>query len=93
VSETPTTSLTLIWESELAKQLGRSRYTLGRWVRQGTFPPPIKITQQGLAWRVRDIESWLDKLARSRKKVKRRGSLMEGDVLVEHSRRRDATDA
>jgi prophage regulatory protein len=94
MSETnrPTTSITLIWERELCEQLGRSKYTLYRWIKSGRFPPPLHVTQQGRAWRVRDIEAWLDKLARTRKKVKRRGSLMRGDKLVEYSRK-GAADA
>lgn len=79
---TPVTSITLVWEPELCKQLGRSRYTIQRWIAQGKFPPPLHVTQQGRAWRVRDIEAWLAKIARSRKRPKRRGALMEGNELV-----------
>jgi predicted DNA-binding transcriptional regulator AlpA len=88
VSETnrPTTSITLIWERELCEQLGRSKYSIARWVKSGRFPPPINVTQQGRAWRVRDVEAWLDKLARTRKRPKRRGALMRGSELVEFSR-------
>jgi prophage regulatory protein len=81
----PTSSIKLIWEPELCEQLGRSRYTLQRWVREGRFPPPIKVNQQNLAWRVRDVEAWLDKLARSRKKRTPRGALMQGSELVEQT--------
>jgi predicted DNA-binding transcriptional regulator AlpA len=88
----PTTSITLVWERELCEQLSRSKWSIDRWIKSGRFPPPIRVTQQGRAWRVRDIEAWLDKLARTRKKPKRRGSLMRGDVLVQYSRR-GATDA
>jgi prophage regulatory protein len=94
VSETsPTTSsIRLVWERELCEQLGRSKWTIDRWIKSGRFPPPLNITQQGRAWRVRDVEAWLDKLARTRKKPKRRGALMRGDTLVEYSRR-EAVDA
>ena len=87
-----TKSFTLIWEPELCEQLGRSRYTLQRWVRQGRFPPPIQVNSQNLAWRVRDVEAWLNKLARSRKKIQRRGSLMQGNELVRRGKR-EATNA
>ena len=78
-----TTSITLIWEPELCRQLGRCKATLDRWVRQSRFPPPINVNGQSKAWRVRDIEAWLNKLQRSRKRIKRRGSLMQGSELVE----------
>ena len=78
-----TSSIKLIWQPELCKQLNRSRYTIERWVREGRLPKPIKVHDQGCAWRVRDIEQWLDRLARTRRKPKRRGALMEGDVLIE----------
>jgi predicted DNA-binding transcriptional regulator AlpA len=90
VSDTPTTTSIMIWLPELCEQLGRSKYSIDRWVKSGRFPPPIKIHSQGLCWRVRDIETFLDKHARTRKKPKRRGALMRGDVLVEYSRRREA---
>jgi predicted DNA-binding transcriptional regulator AlpA len=94
MSETnQTSSIALVWLPELCEQLGRSKYSIDRWVKAGHFPPPIKIHSQGLAWRVRDIEAFFDKLARTRKKVKRRGSLMRGDTLVEYSKRREAADA
>ena len=89
----PTSPIKLIWQPELCEQLNRSRYTIERWVRQGTFPKPIKIHSQGNAWRVVDIELWLDRLSRSRRKPKRRGALMEGDVLVERTKKRVAADA
>jgi predicted DNA-binding transcriptional regulator AlpA len=78
----PTTSITLIWEPQLCEQLGRSRWTIHRWIAKGLLPPPIRMHDQGLTWRVRDIEHALDKLARSRKKPKPRGKLMQGDQLV-----------
>ena len=74
--------LALIWEPQLAELLQRSRFTIRRWVSQGKIPPPIRMTEQGLAWRVRDIEHALDRLARSRKKPRRRGALMQGKQLV-----------
>ena len=83
VGEREVTFLTLIWEPELCRQLGRCKATLDRWVRQSRFPPPINVNGQSKAWRVRDIEAWLNKLARSRKRIKRRGSLMQGSELVE----------
>ena len=88
----PLASITLVWLPELSQALGRSRYTIERWCREGKFPAPLKLTEQGCAWRLRDVEAWLDKAARTRKRRKPRGSLMQGDELVEYSRR-EAADA
>ena len=95
MSETkrPTSSIQLVWLPQLCEQLGRSKYSIDRWIKAGHFPPPIKIHSQGLCWRVRDIEAFLDKLAVTKKRIKRRGSLMRGSELVEYSRRREAADA
>ena len=69
----PTSSIQLVWLPELAEALGRSRYTIERWCRERKFPAPIKLTDQGCAWRVRDVEAWLDRMSRQRKKVHHRG--------------------
>jgi hypothetical protein len=78
----PLDSIRLIWEPDLCEALGRSRYTVARWVEMGILPPPLAPTQQSRCWRLRDIEAALDRIARSRKKPKPRGALMEGTELV-----------
>ena len=89
---TPTTSrIALIWQPELCKLLGRSSYTITRWVKECNFPKPIRITEQSYAWRVVDVERWIDARERARRKPNRRGSLMEGDVLVQHTKKESAT--
>jgi predicted DNA-binding transcriptional regulator AlpA len=55
IRNVPTTSITLIWEPQLCEQLGRSRWTIRRWIASGILPPPIRMHEQGLAWRLRDI--------------------------------------
>jgi predicted DNA-binding transcriptional regulator AlpA len=35
-----------------------SRATIWRWVREGTFPSPIKLTQGCTRWRSIDIFEW-----------------------------------
>jgi predicted DNA-binding transcriptional regulator AlpA len=57
VGEREVTSITLIWERELCEQLGRSKWSIDRWIKSGRFPPPLAVTQQSRAWRVRDIEA------------------------------------
>ena len=74
-TQNPLEDLRLVWEPQLAELLGRSRYTLRRWVSKGIIPAPIKVTQQTRAWRTRDINAALDKLARSRKRVVHRGAV------------------
>lgn len=33
--------------------------TLWRWVKNGDFPPPIKLSARVTAWRIADVENWL----------------------------------
>jgi prophage regulatory protein len=37
-----------------------SRETLDRWVRQGRFPPPIRIGGGRLRWVVSEVEAWIE---------------------------------
>ena len=37
-----------------------SRSTLYAMLSRGDFPPPIKLGVRARAWRVEDIENWLD---------------------------------
>jgi predicted DNA-binding transcriptional regulator AlpA len=49
----------LIRKRPLAKRLGVSPWTIDRWRRLGTFPPPIELSPTVLAWRLCDVEAWL----------------------------------
>ena len=40
-----------------------NRTTLHRWIKAGRFPKPVKLTELTVAWRRRDIESWLEQLS------------------------------
>ncbi len=40
-----------------------SSATLWRKVKNGTFPPPVKLGERITAWRVADIRAWLDQQA------------------------------
>ena len=44
---------------EVMELIGISRPTLYRWLQLGTFPEPIKIGPQKLAWRRDDVIEWL----------------------------------
>ena len=41
-----------------------SRATLWRWVREGRFPSPIKISAAVTVWRTADVEDWLVRASR-----------------------------
>ncbi|WP_108682071.1 AlpA family transcriptional regulator [Methyloceanibacter sp. wino2] len=49
----------MIRKKDLAKRLGVNPWTLDNWRRRGLMPPPIKITENMLFWRVSDIDAWL----------------------------------
>lgn len=42
------------------RNLFKNRVTLGRWVRNGHFPAPIRLGPNSVGWRARDVEEWLD---------------------------------
>ncbi|HEX7687954.1 MAG TPA: AlpA family phage regulatory protein [Burkholderiaceae bacterium] len=33
--------------------------TLWRWVREGNFPKPVRLSSRITAWRVEDVERWI----------------------------------
>lgn len=35
--------------------------TLWRMVKAGTFPKPIKLGERITAWRIEEVQSWIDK--------------------------------
>lgn len=45
---------------------GLSRSTLYRKIGQGTFPPPVQISERGIGWRELELERWLADPARYR---------------------------
>lgn len=47
--------------SELIKALGISQTTLWRWQKNGSFPRPIKLGPRIIAWKLEDINNWLEK--------------------------------
>jgi prophage regulatory protein len=52
--------LALIRKKPLADLLSVSAPTLMRWVRQGRFPEPIRLSDQIVAWRRSDVADWID---------------------------------
>ena len=53
----------LLRVNQVAEMLGIGRSTVWRWVKEGKMPKPIK--WQGVtAWRVKDLEEFIDGLSR-----------------------------
>ncbi len=50
----------LMRPSEVGRLLGISRNHLYRKIRQGTFPPPIRIGHNSLAWPEEEVVAWLN---------------------------------
>jgi predicted DNA-binding transcriptional regulator AlpA len=46
---------------EMARLLGRSRVTLYRWIKNGTFIKPIMCKRKTIGWPQRDYEDWLNR--------------------------------
>jgi excisionase family DNA binding protein len=49
---------------EVAQLLGIGPGTLGRWVRQGQFPQPVRMNRRTLRRRRRLVEDWFDQQQR-----------------------------
>lgn len=65
----PMHSLKLMSQKEAMKLVGiGSRETLDRWVRQGLFPPPIKVGGGLLRWVPAEVEAWLEAKKRERRR-------------------------
>ena len=44
--------------------VGVGKTTIWRWVQEGFFPKPIKLSDHVTAWRLSDVQNWLDERAR-----------------------------
>ena len=51
----------LLRVSTLSEQLGISRTTLWRMVKDGTFPAPRRITAGVKGWLPKDVDEWLER--------------------------------
>lgn len=52
----------LIRISEVCEMVGMGRTTIYRWVNEGTFPSPVRVSKYAVRWRVDDVERWRDAL-------------------------------
>ena len=50
----------LISGDEICKRVGFSRQTLRRLVREKAFPQPVHLSKTRLAWRLREVEAWIE---------------------------------
>jgi prophage regulatory protein len=60
--ETPTPTV-LLKPAEVQRRLTLDRVTIWRKVRAGTFPEPIKISENRIAWREADVEAFIAECA------------------------------
>jgi prophage regulatory protein len=58
-----TSKLELIRESELRGLVKLSHATIWRLYKKDRFPRPIRLTNRTVAWRLVDIERWLNERA------------------------------
>ena len=62
-SLTPTltrTSSAFLREAQLVPHMiPVSPATLWRWVREGVFPKPVRLSSRVTAWRAEDVEGWI----------------------------------
>ncbi len=56
-----TALLALLRQREVLALVKVSRPTLWSWRRAGTFPAPIRLGPNTIAWRQSDVEAWLKK--------------------------------
>ena len=45
--------------SQLKQQLSVSRSSIWSWVKEGTFPKPIKLGKNCTAWNADDVHAWV----------------------------------
>ena len=49
----------ILTPKQLALMLDINRTTLGRWVKSGSIPAPVRINAKHVFWRKSTIEEWL----------------------------------
>jgi prophage regulatory protein len=47
--------------SQLKQQLSVSRSSIWAWVKDGSFPKPIKLGKNCTAWNSDDVHAWVEK--------------------------------
>ncbi len=65
------TQVLVVRMSRLVEMIGLSRSTIWKLLSEGQFPNPIRLGSRSIAWRVKDVEEWLqsrEELATYRRK-------------------------
>ena len=57
--ETKLNDISLYRITYLAKKLVISKSTIWLWVKEGSFPKPIRLGKNSVAWLASDIENWI----------------------------------
>ena len=46
----------------VCKLVGVSRSTVYRWISEGSFPEPVRVSERAVRWQIDDIEEWRNAL-------------------------------
>ena len=57
----------LIKMPELRKMVGKGRTSIYEAVNEGFFPRPVKIGSRAVAWRLTEIQKWIEERPRAKK--------------------------
>ena len=47
-------------DTQVANQFRVSRETIWRWVQNGNFPKPVKLSPGCSRWRIEDVQKWAE---------------------------------
>ena len=53
-------SIRILRLTDVTQQTGLPRSSLYAKIADGTFPPPIKLSQRSVGWPVEDVHAWID---------------------------------
>ena len=48
----------IVRRPEVSKLIGLARSTIYQKVKEGSFPPPIRLGARAIGWRLKDIDDW-----------------------------------
>lgn len=57
---TPKPSSRLIRRPEVEEMTGLPKSTLYDYLAAGTFPAPVKLSARSVAWRLSEVEAWIE---------------------------------
>jgi prophage regulatory protein len=57
-------------QPEVLKLVPVAASTLWKWAKAGSFPQPVKLSENCTAWRARDVLAWLDAQQQASQQVK-----------------------